>query len=157
MTDAKSFPLFGKSEAHEIARTIRDDWAKFSAVAFIALGLTAVWDAALIEIDLTEQAFVRAGLDLEILTPVFDLMLVRLGVLPDRMERFERLMEALAIPAPRIAARVKEEMAMTPEQFRRREYQAWNAGRKAVADAERKDRWAKQANASVQGSTLLRR
>lgn len=157
MTAATSFPLFGKSEAHEIARTIRDDWAKFSAVAFIALGLTAVWDAALIELDLTEQAFVRDSLDLDILTPVFDLMVVRLGVLPDRMERFERLMGALAIPAPRIVARVKEEMAMTQEQFRRREYQAWSAGCRAIADAERKDRWAKQSSASVQASTLLRR
>lgn len=120
-------PLFGDAEPEQIARTLRDDWRRFSAVAFVVLGLPEKWDAAVDEIARIRHAFARNDIDLDLTDELFMMMYDRLRVLPDMADRFERMMAVLALPSPHIAQRLREELAITPVQKQARSNKEWLA------------------------------
>jgi hypothetical protein len=135
VTPARVNPLFGDSDPDEIARILREDWRRFSAVAYIVLGMTETWDAAITEIAMIQHAFARNDLDLDLLDDLFMMMYDRVRVLPDMIDRFERLMAALALPVPRTVKRLRDEMAMTPDQKQKRSNREWLASYRAKRDS----------------------
>lgn len=124
-------PLFGEADPDEIARILREDWNRFSAIAYLVMGMPEKWDAALNEVRMIQHAFMRNDIDMDLTDRLFEMMYDRVRVLPEPIERFERMMAILALPAPKMVERLRREMAMTWDQKQQRRNKEWLADYRA--------------------------